>query len=51
RWVQLLTSRQDTVAEIEQELVRREDKRLASRARREHRELQRRRRLEGPGAP
>lgn len=48
RWVQLLTSREDTVADIEQELVRREDKRLAVRARREHRDLERRRRLEGP---
>ncbi|MCW2867749.1 MAG: hypothetical protein JWR20_1937 [Marmoricola sp.] len=48
RWVQLLTSREDTVADIEQELVRREEKRLAGLARREHRELERRRRLEGP---
>ncbi|GAB3667836.1 hypothetical protein GCM10027596_37460 [Nocardioides korecus] len=48
RWVQLLTSRQDTVADIEQELVRREERRLATRSRREQRELERRRRHEGP---
>lgn len=51
RWVQLVVSRQDTVADIEQGLVRREEKRLASRTLRAQRELERRRRSEGPAGP
>ncbi len=50
RWVQLLTSRDDTTAEIQQKLEKREEKRLASRSRRQDRELERRRRQDEQGA-